>query len=335
MTTRDRFAWFLVGILAFCSACANGCTNPFGPGPNPPPGPPAELGGYPWAGGSPSVGGVESGGVPGAGGSVSQGGASAAGASSTVAIEWPECAPKAQKAKPIDVERYRRSLMPKRDQPIRRKARASYTVLDLQNAFWLPLAPTLDQLDLGSCTGNSALQVRVSKPWTWVGTFDPLELERLAVSVYSDATKLDPFEGSYPPDDTGSDGDSVMTVMQRRGLISGWSHVVTFEGLQRELQSGPCIMGSNWYTGMFSPDRCGQLAITGAAEGGHEYTIKGIDFGTKRIVGLNSWGNDWGAKLRGTQGGFFWLKFGDVQRLMNEGAEIDCPQVAAGNQYLR
>ena len=324
MTWRDRFAWFLLGLLAVCSIGANGC----GPQPAPvPPSPPAEVGGYPWAGGAPSTGGVES------GGSVATGGAYVAGSPSTVAIEWPECASKAQKAKPADIERYRRALMPKREKVIHRRARASYTVLDLPNAFWLPLAPTLDQLDLGSCTGNAAVQVRVSKPWTWVGSFDPLELEKLAVSVYSDATKLDPFEGSYPPDDTGSDGDSVMTVMQRRGLISGWSHVVTLEGLQRALQSGPCVMGSSWYTGMFSPDRCGQIALTGAAEGGHEYTIKGIDFATKRVLGLNSWGNDWGAKLKGGQGGFFWLKFGDVQRLMNEGAEIECPQVANDNAF--
>lgn len=333
MTARDRFAWFLVGFIAICSVGANGC------GPQPTPVPPSSLGGFPSFGGaSPFVGGAN----PGSGGATSStssavagqpsvGGSTATGGSPQVDIQWPGCAPASQKLKKQNLDDLRKRLGRHRFGPITKRAKASYTVVTgLVDAFWLPLAPTIDQLDLGSCTGNAAVQVRVSKPWTWSGTLDPLELEKLAVSIYSGATRRDPFDGMYPPDDTGSNGASVMAEMRDRGLISGWTPVVTFEGLQRALQSGPCIMGSNWYTGMFSPDRCGQLSLSGLNEGGHETTVKGVQFSTKRILFQNSWGNEWGAALPSGQAGFFWLKFGDVQRLMNEGAEFECPTVSVG-----
>lgn len=276
----------------------------------------------------------ESGGTTASGGaSAAAGGAAVAGAAgASEIIAWPVCAPPTQKAKPVDVEAMRRLLGRRHSGPITKRLRSSYAVLDLPSVLWQPLAPTLDQNHppdggpgLGSCTGNAGLQGRLSKPWTWGGTLDTAELEQLAIDIYGGATKRDPFEGSYPPDDTGSNGFSVMAEMRDRGLISSWDEVVTFEGLQRALQRGPCIMGSNWYTSMFTPDRCGQLSLSGVVEGGHETKVTGIHYPTKRILFLNSWGTDWGAKLPSGQGGFFWLTFGTVQRLMNEGAEFECP----------
>jgi hypothetical protein len=243
------------------------------------------------------------------------------------AIVWPECSKAARKLAPGEVERYRRTLMPRRAQVVAHP-RASYQLLSLPSQLWAPLAPTIDQLDLGACTGNAGTQARVSQPWTWSGSLDPIALEALAVDIYSAATHIDPFDGYYPPDDTGSNGTAVMTVMRSRGLISGWVSVFTFDGLQRQLQKGPCIMGSNWYSSMFSPNNCGQIDVSGTIEGGHETAIKGIDYATKRVLFLNSWGDGWGARRLG-QGGYFWLTFGSVQRLLNEGAEFECPIVSA------
>lgn len=337
MSIVDRLRLLVVGAFCCMLIGANGC------GPQPAPVPPGALGGFPSFGGfAPFVGGAGAGGQnpeggrPGVGGEVSTGGATATGGAPQADIQWPECAPASQKIKKQNLDELRKRLGRHRDGPITKRAKASYTVVaGLADAFWLPLAPTIDQLDLGSCTGNAAVQVRVSKPWTWVGTLDPLELEKLAISIYSGATRRDPFEGAYPPDDTGSNGASAMAELKSRGLISGWTSVVTFEGLQRALQSGPCVMGSNWYTGMFSPDRCGQLSLTGVNEGGHETTAKGVQFSTKRILFQNSWGNEWGAALPSGQAGFFWLKFGDVQRLMNEGAEFECPTVAISTATMK
>jgi hypothetical protein len=147
----------------------------------------------------------------------------------------------------------------------------------------------------------------------------------VAVSVYSGATQRDRYAGAYPPDDTGSDGESVLAELKDRGLISGWSSPITFDGVQRELQNGPGIMGTPWHTAMFSPDRCGQISIAGIVEGGHEVVLKAVQYSTKRFLFLNSWG-EWGAKRRG-QSGYFWLTFGSIQKLLNEGADFQFPTV--------
>lgn len=266
-------------------------------------------------------------------GGQSNGGAAVAGAggmsatSAAVAFHWPECAPKTAKVKARDVERYRRLLMPPKPKALHRRSRASYVIVDVENQklTWDPLGPTLNQID-GSCTGNSGVHSIVSLPWTWSGTLDPLDLEQLALGIYSAATRIDPYPGTYPPDDTGSDGESVMRVMQARGLVTSFVGGFTFEGLQRSLQAGPCIVGTNWYTGMFSPDRCGQLELSGVVEGAHEWKVDGIDYERKLVRGLNSWGDEFGARV-GSQGGFFVLKFGDIQRLLNEGGDFHCPYV--------
>lgn len=299
-----------------------------------PPTPDGGTGGVSFAtGGAAATGGNSAtAGTSATGGDAATGGAVATGGT-TSAIDWPGCDPPTQKAKPVDVERLRNMLQPYHKGQITKRARASYSVLTLPDCAWFPLCPTLDQLNLGSCTGNAATQVRCSDVWgvpvSWMG-WDALRLEAYAVDVYGAATHLDPFRGAYPPDDTGSDGASVLTVLKQRGLISGFTSAITFEGIQRALQSGPGIMGSPWYTAMFSPDRCGQISIGGVVEGGHETVLRAVQYSTKRFLFQNSWGNDWGAKRKG-QGGYFWLTFGSVQRLLNEGADFEFPQVGPAN----
>lgn len=327
-------------ILFALVACSNCGQRPFGPTP-PTPEPTApivEQGGAPYiaGGGTTPV-------APVAGAAGAAGNAPYVAGGAPPAITWPICDSNTRKLAPQDVERYRRTLMPARPKQMRAHPKAAYQLLDFPDRFWMGYAPALDQNKppdggpgLGSCAGNAATQWRVNQPWLWAGTLDPLALERLAISVYSDATKIDPFPGSYPPDDTGSNGESVMTVLQKRGLVAEWHSVYTFAGLQRELQQGPCIMGSNWYTGMFSPSRCGEIQPTGVVEGGHQTLIAGLRYGTKQVLGRNSWGDKgrdpidgWGVSTLDGLGGYFWLSFGTLQRLIDEGADFACG-VAAG-----
>jgi len=294
----------------------------------------------PSSGGMPAVGGTSSiintssfGGLGGKssesslmGGFVSFAGSSSATTTAPpVAIEWPECAETTRKLEKTDVEHYRH-LLGRRvvAGPSMRLLSVLPRTLDLPPVLWEPLADTLDQGDLGSCTGNAGIQCLVSAPFRWDGPLDAETLEALAVSVYSGATRRDPFPGQYPPDDTGSDGASVMAELRARNFITGWTEVVTLEGIQRALQSGPCSMGSNWYESMFTPDRCGNLSINGKIAGGHQTAAKGADPVSKRILFFNSWGRKWGAQRRG-QGGWFWLSFANVQRLIEEGADFQCP----------
>src|SRR5918992_3670817 len=72
--------------------------------------------------------------------------------------------------------------------------------------------PVLEQGDLGFCRGHAALGAVGSSPFFEFlpdslrpSTMDPGAAKRIAVQLYSVATGLDPFPGSWPPSDTGSD----------------------------------------------------------------------------------------------------------------------------------
>src|SRR4051812_6670462 len=70
--------------------------------------------------------------------------------------------------------------------------------------------PVLDQGNLGSCTGHAATKCLSYDPfWSEPAVLevigkDATADEAYAVTVYSDATKLDDYPGAYPPKDTGS-----------------------------------------------------------------------------------------------------------------------------------
>ncbi|NED51184.1 hypothetical protein G3I24_09730, partial [Micromonospora aurantiaca] len=48
--------------------------------------------------------------------------------------------------------------------------------------------------------------------------------EDQARALYSAATRLDEFDGEWPPTDTGSSGLGVAKACKRAGLISGYRH---------------------------------------------------------------------------------------------------------------
>jgi hypothetical protein len=74
----------------------------------------------------------------------------------------------------------------------------------------------------------------------------------------------------------------------------------------------------------------GNIEISGTVDGGHQYTARAIDYTTKRVLFDNSWGDDFGCNLEG-RGGLFYMTFGSVQRLISEGADMDCPYVTGGS----
>ncbi len=181
---------------------------------------------------------------------------------------------------------------------------------------WPRRAPILDQGQLGSCTGNAMAG--------WLGT-DPHGTskgidEPLAVSLYSDATRLDPYPGAYPPEDTGSSGLAVCKAAQNRGLLTSYRHAFDFAATLDALTHGPIIVGVPWYESMFTPQASGYLTISGSVVGGHEFLIRGIDPRKKHVLADNSWGYDWGRKGR------FWLHWADLERLLSEDGDATVPQ---------
>src|SRR5215207_8347274 len=77
--------------------------------------------------------------------------------------------------------------------------------------------------------------------------------------------------------------------------------------------TGPVMMGSNWYSGMFRPDANGFLVTTGYVAGGHEYLLNGkVQYEDGWVEMDNSWGADWG------DGGRAKLDFQVLERLLAE-----------------
>lgn len=178
--------------------------------------------------------------------------------------------------------------------------------------------PILNQGHLGSCTFNATLGCIGTDPF--YDTVKDLHIswtEDTAVAGYSAATGLDPFEGTYPPDDTGSDGLSVAKVAQQWGWISGYQHAFSAYEALAMLQNYPFIFGMNWYDSMFEPDANGVVHITPNARvaGGHEVECTGL-LEDGRVKFPNSWDTDWGEE------GYFYMEIPTFERLVSE--DGDC-----------
>lgn len=286
-------------VLLGCDAC----------GPKPVPVPPPEPTG---AGGSTGVGGATSAGSPGLAGA-----AGAAGA--TVApVVFPECS-RSRKGPP-KVRPPMNGWKPDKQRSKRRRWRPTYQLLQVSDVFRDPnLLKALDQGALGSCTGNAIAHCLSTHP------FDLRLLESDAVAIYSRATKIDPYSGTYPPTDTGSNGASAWHAAVDLGYHRGGFYPVdSLEGLQEALQGVPCALGTDWYEGFFDPAQCGEMSISGRVAGGHEIAIVGWDKTLRRVWIRNSWG-DWGVS-RGEETGYAYFSAGTLVKLLARGAEIDCPE---------
>jgi hypothetical protein len=180
--------------------------------------------------------------------------------------------------------------------------------------------PVFDQGNLGSCTGNAAVGAVGTAPlYETLDKNHPDLDEPLAVNVYSAATVLDDYPGTYPPTDTGSDGLSVAKACKNMGLISGYLHATNVAAMQAALQDTPVIVGVNWYEGFDNPDSNGLVKISGDVRGGHEFEVLGLDLDSKTFLAVNSWGTSYGVNGR------FSFSFDTMDQLFSE--EGDCTQL--------
>lgn len=192
----------------------------------------------------------------------------------------------------------------------------------------------LDQGDLGACTGMSGTAAIYRQPYTeglrapaWA--FQPNEAG--AIALYSAASAIDPFNGTYPPTDTGSDGLSIAKVLKKQGVISGYRWAFTLEEALAALQETPLITGLPWYNSMFEPDQYGLMSVdrTSGSAGGHEICVDEYvpadlspfpafmdPVGEALVGGPNSWGPDWG------HGGRWYLRVSDWGALLAEHGDV-------------
>jgi hypothetical protein len=179
--------------------------------------------------------------------------------------------------------------------------------------------PVFDQGNLGSCTGNAGLGCLGTN-----GYYDTVEkvvtdwTENAAVKLYSEATVVDSFPGSYPPDDTGSSGLAVAKVLKGRGWISEYRHTFSFEDALAALQERPVITGVNWYNSFFSPDSNGVIRLDASSglAGGHEFILDEIDWDRKLVGAQNSWGTSWGVIGR------FYIPFDVYRTLLDQHGDV-------------
>lgn len=185
--------------------------------------------------------------------------------------------------------------------------------------------PVLDQGDLGSCTGNAAEGCVGTEPlWSVIAAperpwpEDAAKDEEQAVALYSAATRLDEFDGSYPPDDTGSSGLAVAKAAKAAGLISGYTHCTSLDSALKALSQQPVIAGINWYDSFDYPLPSGFMTITTGAQvrGGHEICVDELDVDERRVWFTNSWGTGWGAEGRAC------LSWDDFERLLHEDGDV-------------
>jgi hypothetical protein len=179
--------------------------------------------------------------------------------------------------------------------------------------LWNRTVKPLDQGQIGSCTGNGAVGVLATEPYYKKGI---KYTEALARKVYSQATKDDSIQGTYPPDDTGSTVLAAMKALKDLGYTSGYRWCFGLDDVLKTLSNiGPVEVGVNWYEGFDSPDANGRVKISGHIRGGHAFEILGVDAEKKIVIAENSWGLSYGSSGR------FSFAWKDLDRLLKESGE--------------
>jgi hypothetical protein len=181
----------------------------------------------------------------------------------------------------------------------------------LDSQEWERVLAVLDQGQLGSCTGNAGTGALGTEPfYTLTGKAvlpepgDADAAEKFAVQLYSDATVVDGYPGTYPPDDTGSSGLAICKVLKARETINGFRWARSAYGFVRLLQEGPVLQGMPWYNAFFEPDSDGFIDSdhtwpSSGLAGGHEVEAIGVELDTDDVFNsvityVNSWGAGWG-----------------------------------------
>lgn len=170
----------------------------------------------------------------------------------------------------------------------------------------------ISQGDVGSCVLSSGAHNLNTKPNHKART--KLFNQHDALDWYAAATDIDPFPGTYPGEDTGTDANSAAKVFRARGLITSWQHCFGLDHVLATLQEKPVWLGITWDTSMFETDKDGYLHPNGNAAGGHETLIVG-DNAKDTVLVLNNWGDDWGLK------GYYKLTYADLDAKLRDSGD--------------
>jgi hypothetical protein len=322
MRTLWSFVASLIVVVGFwCGSCVPQ------PGPTPVP---SAYGGAP-AGGAPSEGGsiaqggwlpLGRGGAYGGQAGAATGGAMATGGTTATTIDWLACAT-TERASMASQHRNLSGWHRNPNRPHHARWRAMYAAAAVSNFPQPNVAIALNQGTRPSCTGNGTAQCLSTWPFTAKLT------EADAIRIYEKATQIDPFPGTDPPDPTGSDGASAARAAKILGYTSfDFASVDTLSEVKQALQLSTGIIGVDWWSGFSTPQRCGEMQLTGSIEGGHEIQLAGFDAEMNIYIIRNSWGPTWGRCRTGkhaSECGYAYWTAATLQKLLDGGAEIDFP----------
>jgi hypothetical protein len=146
---------------------------------------------------------------------------------------------------------------------------------------------------VGNCTG-----CQKAMAFNAVGTRTRLVVHDMGFAdrIYSWASANDPWEGQWPPDDTGSSGLAAARAAQAAGI--GGEYRWLFGGADevvQAIQEGWTVgVGTWWYEGGMRPfpgELGPQIEMTGRRIGGHQYTIRGYNRKHDLVLGRCWWGD--------------------------------------------
>lgn len=128
--------------------------------------------------------------------------------------------------------------------------------------------------------------------------------------IYAGAQAEDEWPGT---DYDGTSGLGLMRHLNHAGYIQEYRWAFGVEDALLALSNiGPLAFGTWWKTTMWNTDDFGRLDISGTNEGGHEVELIGVNAEQRYVIGMNSWGRDWGLNGR------FLLRFDDFEALLEE-----------------
>lgn len=130
-----------------------------------------------------------------------------------------------------------------------------------------------------------------------------------AMNLYHLETTIDPFPGTYPPDDTGSNGLAAAKAAKQLGIggTYRWIFGGADEVVQAVMAGWSVAVGTRWDHNMFTPDSSGVIHPGGGEAGGHEWIVRRY-WKSRDLAGVDCWWGGWSA----------WIKRSDLQDLLDD-----------------